>query len=167
MQYFYNFLRQLPRTPISGSSVDELLISEILGSANGPFRALNIHDSRARVPLPREYGATSLRCAGNISVNRERIQKRLGVGICRVPSDQEKDTKPTLGWRACRELQRLEITLLRICGKIGDRGLAVNAEHHGRGRSLGGRNKTLNMEIDFHCLVVVAFERQDERKSVY
>jgi hypothetical protein len=103
------------------------------------------------------------RCAGNISVNGGRIHKRLGVGIVRVPSDQEKNTKPTLGWRGCRELERLKITLLRVCGKIGDSGLAVDAEHYGRGRSLGGQNETLNIEIDIRSLGV-ALERHDEKK---
>src|SRR5215208_5855759 len=64
----------------------------------------------------------------NLSVNNGRAQKRLGVGIFRVPSDQEKNTKPTLGWRGCRELEHLIKTLLRVCGKIGDSGLAVDAE---------------------------------------
>ena len=79
----------------------------------------------------------------NLSVNDGRTQKRLGVGIFRVPSDQEKNTKPTLGRRGCRELEHLIKTLLRVCGKIGDSGLAVDAEHYRRGRALGGHN-TMN-----------------------
>jgi hypothetical protein len=108
---------------------------------------------------------TPLRCAGNIGVDRERVHKRLGVGIIRVPSGQKKYTKPTLGWRGCRELERLKITLFRVCGKVRDGGLAVDAEHNGRCRSPGGQNKTLNIEIYFHGLVVVAFERQDEKNA--
>ena len=47
------------------------------------------------------------RCAGNIGVDRGRIDKRLGIGVFRVPPDQQKNAKPTLRWRGCRELGRL------------------------------------------------------------
>jgi hypothetical protein len=122
-------------------------------------------DNTGRVPGDTPELRPLPRAGQNLSVNGERIQERLGVGIFRVPSDQEKNAKPTLGWRGCRrELERLIKTLLGVCGKIGDCGLAVDAEHYGRGRSLGGQNKRAGCELDFHPLVV-AFERQDEKNA--
>src|SRR5215210_262037 len=100
----------------------------------------------------------------DLRVNDGRAQKRLGARIVRVPSDQEKDTKPTLGWRGCREREPLIETLIRVCGNIGDGGLAVDVEHHGRGRSLGGHNQSVgDYELDLRRLVV-AFERKHETK---